>query len=423
MRTGILQNIRIDFLYHNFYNLYTEFLRRHLRNNQEEEHYKFAFRLYPDVKCPQYYGKIYLTHQKGVVDFYEDVTTNLYYAYDDFNNALESVLGEFIDSEGGLPEFLVMKLMPELEDPDYPGFKEYNISLVDSEFMSCFNPNKGDFGLASSISHLGRYRDEETWGTAPRFLSTEFMKDMPYLEAIQEFGQYPFFLTDKGRNLLDQQDQHNAEGLFSLCTHLKCLPENLFEGCQSCESLYEFCLGCISLEEVPDNIFEPIKDQITALDKAFDTCIALKTIPEIKDMPNLATVEQMCSGCESLQGCNLTEDKIAISPDIFQNCPKLSYFDSCFQGCHALQSIAGFGNTGLNPVTIHGTPVNEDDDWCASLSFNEMFCYCSSLKFIPPLWEQKFYRALLQDQHYDVFTGCTSAGNYNAAIQHGWANS
>lgn len=429
-----------------FASIYQSFLLNYFQDNPNEL-YKFAFRLYPDLRVPDIYQQIYLLplHGDSSDDINEVISGSMRTICMNGLNAtfhiIINTLYEELGSDAANQSYGVWKLMPEMEDPNHPGFKEHDISILDPKFMAYFNGRNRAFNLLSrSISHLGllKYDDwEGQYAGDLLFNAEEFYQ----LEEVQEFGKYPFFATDKiiddkgtHYNILDNEGMGGAIYIFANCKKLKRLPANLFEGCQNCKSCNNLCENCTSLVEVPDNIFDPIKDTVETLSCAFENCSALKTIPAIQNMPHLQDVTAMCRNCTSLQGCNdcyIHDDRgnilsNAIHQDIFINCPQLYKFIDCFGECYSLQSTAVFGNSGLMPRGIHGDAYGDSshDEWFASVNFGMMFYNCSSLKYIPTMWRSSgWYNDLPIDQHYDTFTGCTSANLYRTAIQHGWANS
>lgn len=242
------------------------------------------------------------------------------------------------------------------------------------------------------------------------------------IQAIQEFGEQPFFTfldsqTENNRINYIQYQQLKYRDMSPLtdCTHLTRLPENLFADYDtiraSSVSIYNICTGCTSLKRLPSKLFEPFKNtNLVALQlyNLFEHT-GITDIPTgfLKDIGvEIFTANELFKNCP-----NLTE----VRSDVFENCGRTTiYLTYNFQNCTGLKNI----ETALTKCC--GDNYEKD---IINLQGNFDGCVNVTGK-LPELWD--IYDNLREEYGTEIvkggcFAGCEQADNYQEAVNHDWA--
>ena len=153
---------------------------------------------------------------------------------------------------------------------------------------------------------------------------------------------------------------------FALCTSLKSLPSGLFANNTLATNFTNTFNSCTALEEIPADLLGN-NEKVTYVTSMFESCYSLKTVPEelFAGCPAITSFEAtfaLCKGLESVpEGlfsaigtktssitfaeCFLECESLKSVPaGLFDTVRRISYIDSCFEGCVSL--------TGESPYTI-----------------------------------------------------------------------
>ena len=121
---------------------------------------------------------------------------------------------------------------------------------------------------------------------------------------------------------------NNEKGMFSGCTSLTSVPEDLFVNCPNVQDFTRLFEGCTNLTEIPENLFSNCPNAQN-LSRAFSGCVSLTAIPEklFTNCPNIKNFSWTFAGCISLT---------SVPEKLFENCTKVEEFEGIFDGCTGL---------------------------------------------------------------------------------------
>lgn len=112
------------------------------------------------------------------------------------------------------------------------------------------------------------------------------------------------------------------------------ISENLFENCASLSSLRDVFSYCTNLKEIPENLFA--KNNINNITNCFEFCTSLTSIPSklFVNNPNIIDCSYCFRGCSNLTG---TTPKDLDGKELWERSNKPSGF-GCFSGCEKLSN-------------------------------------------------------------------------------------
>lgn len=171
----------------------------------------------------------------------------------------------------------------------------------------------------------------------------------------------------------------NFDNAFQDCTELETLPAGMFRGVQV-SRLFAVFSRCSSLKEIPEDLFAGM-DKLTDLTAVFMECSSLETVPAglLKDLENLDKIVNLFAECYALR---------EIPAGFFDHNPRLQTFTGVFR------------NTAIEAV-----PEGLFDNTPELNNLMEAFYNCSSLKSVPA---GIFDRNLKIAGVYGLFSGCSA---------------
>lgn len=180
------------------------------------------------------------------------------------------------------------------------------------------------------------------------------------------------------------------EEVFSNCLSLKKIEGSIFPVSSNVTSLDYAFENCVSLTEIPEDLFAPLAGGKTKYTATFVGCSALKSIPEKLFAQNTRTPQfsgTFC-GCSSLEaipaGLFSSTVNITTVKDLFAECTalktipsglfaansKITSFEGTFADCTSLETIPSDLFSAMSTSTT-------------SIKFTDCFYGCSSLKAVP----------------------------------------
>lgn len=185
-------------------------------------------------------------------------------------------------------------------------------------------------------------------------------------------------LTEIPEDLFDNDtiSTRYTHEMFKGCSGIKHIPSGLFDHFDSSMPLYLYgTFEGSGIEDVPSGLFDNCT--LGNCYHAFRNCKNLKTIPAglFQGQADVETFEEAFSGCEALTG---------IPDRLFSRCMAATSFYYCFSGCYACQSI---GNDVFS-------------DCISAVSFVGCFGACRNITSIPA----------------DLFSDLVSAESFSACF-------
>ena len=197
------------------------------------------------------------------------------------------------------------------------------------------------------------------------------------------------------------------EGAFSGCTALTSIPEKLFANNPEVTNFFCTFCDCSSLTSIPENLFANCP-KATDFSSTFHNCSSLTSIPEnlFANCPKATDFSEIFYGCKALA---------TIPEKLFANNKKVSSFSYVFARCSSITSIPAnlFANCSeatdfsgtFSETRISSIPENLFANNPNATSFNFTFVGCSSLQSIP---EKLFDNNRKVADFYSTFAGCSA---------------
>ena len=175
------------------------------------------------------------------------------------------------------------------------------------------------------------------------------------------------------------------------CQKITNIPENLFKNCLNAEKFEDTFNGCAGLTSIPEGLFK-YNVNAKVFSVIFGGCRGLTSIPEglFKNNVNVIYFGETFRGCTGLT---------SIPEGLFKNNVNVNDFYGAFRGCTGLTSI---------PEGLFKNNVNVND-------FNVVFEGCIQIQNIPEdIIELAKKIGEKGGSVSNMFSGCTSASNYNS---------
>ena len=209
--------------------------------------------------------------------------------------------------------------------------------------------------------------------------------DTPLLKMDNGSGYQLFSNCTKLESVAENLFMYNEDILsfnrcFIGCRALKAIPEGLFKNCTSAKDFSNCFYSCDLLTEIPEGLFANCMSA-TGFDRCFMFCNKVTTIPE-NLFPASESVKSyvFCFGeCEALE---------KIPEDLFEGNYRATDFSECFNMCSKLKEI---------PEGLFKDALRADN-------FKRCFYECKALTQLP---EGLFEMNTLATSFYQCFSGCT----------------
>lgn len=148
----------------------------------------------------------------------------------------------------------------------------------------------------------------------------------------------------------------NFTETFNGCTSLEAVPDDLLGANEKITTVTKMFMGCTSLESVPEGLFAGTP-AITSFEATFSGCTALASLPEklfaaIGTKTSSITLSECFYKCSSLS---------SLPAGLFDTVRRISYIDSCFEGCSSLKGESPY--TVIGDTKIHLYERERGDDF------------------------------------------------------------
>ena len=226
-----------------------------------------------------------------------------------------------------------------------------------------------------------------------------------------KFTEIPEWLFSKKVTSKVMSKFWNSIGLTSI-------PEGLFKNNVNAEDFSNTFIGCSSLTSIPEGLFKN-NANATNFGFTFYCCTGLTSIPEelFKNNANVTSFISIFRGCTGLTN---------IPEGLFKNNINVTDFGDTFRGCTGLTNIPeGLFKNNINVRDFGGTfggctgltsiPEGLFKNNVNATYFRSTFERCTGISSIPE--EIIEFGKKVQEKGGNVtrmFTGCTSASNYNS---------
>lgn len=185
----------------------------------------------------------------------------------------------------------------------------------------------------------------------------------------------------------------NSQGTskFFNCDAITTIPENLFKNCVNVKNLSEVFYNCKGLTSIPENLFK-YNTKVKEFIAVFSRCRNITAIPEnlFRYNTEANSFDNMFNGCIKIS---------SIPEGLFRYNTEALSFKSIFHGCSGLTNLP-------NNLFKYNTKAKD---------FNSTFELCSNLREIPNdivVFANSANSA--GGNAAGMFSGCTSASNYNS---------
>lgn len=208
----------------------------------------------------------------------------------------------------------------------------------------------------------------------------------------------------------------NATGFFAKNTHLKSVPENLFEYSKNIRKLNAFFANSV-IETIPSALFFTLFNLSNISEIFSNAKITSLPLGLFLNNPNITDVSKFAA----------SSNLISIPNQLFSNCPKITTASNAFvsfKGVSLPETIFSSGISGINLYRMFynaSTLVAIESDFLSEVgspaNISQMFYNASMVTSnLPEFWEREEFVAAT---HSGCFYGCTKAANY-ADVPTGW---
>lgn len=215
----------------------------------------------------------------------------------------------------------------------------------------------------------------------------------------------------------------SANFLFSNCSELESVPEDLFSRFKNLKSISNLFLNCSSLNKVPSNLFKGLT-KVDIATSLFNGCSSLETI-------NGSLFDDFIS-VTSLASIFYDASSLAAIPDgLLKNCTKITTLDDAFYNTKIISisknifpvtdSSVYLGNVFHNCGALLDIPGDIFDNMSNINNITGAFMGCSLVTGkLPEFWDEgKYGDKFTKIAHKSCFNGCTKASNYSN-VPTGW---
>ena len=236
--------------------------------------------------------------------------------------------------------------------------------------------------------------------------------DTPLLKMDNGSGYQLFSYCTKLESVAENLFMYNEDILsfnrcFIGCRALKAIPEGLFKNCTSAKDFSNCFYSCDLLTEIPERLFANCTSA-TGFNGCFRNCTALTTIP--------AGLFANCMSATGFDRCFMFCNKVTTIPEnLFPASESVKSYVFCFGECEALEKIP----EDLFEGNYRATDFSECFNMCSKLkeipeglfkdalradNFKRCFYECKALTQLP---EGLFEMNTLATSFYQCFSGCT----------------
>ena len=215
--------------------------------------------------------------------------------------------------------------------------------------------------------------------------------DTPLLKMDNGSGYQLFSNCTKLESVAENLFMYNEDILsfnrcFIGCRALKAIPEGLFKNCTSAKDFSNCFYSCDLLTEIPEGLFTNCTSA-TNFYRCFYYCKALMEIPE-----ELFT---NCTSATNFSECFYSCDLLTEIPErLFANCTSATEFNNCFRNCTALTTIpaglfanctsaTGFNGCFRNCTALTTIPAGLFANCMSATGFDRCFMFCNKVTTIP----------------------------------------